>query len=63
VVATGSAGRTGIGLGGPFTCTVGGVHTFGVSATRIVGTGVFTPESALASGAARQLFVVDLGGN
>jgi hypothetical protein len=55
--AIGTAGRTGLVLGAPFECTVAGSNTFGVSATRQSGTGVFTPVGS------RWLYVVDLGGN
>lgn len=57
--ATGSGGRTGIELEQSFLCTVSGVHTFGISATRLSGTGIYTPISATS----REIFVVDLGGN
>lgn len=55
VSATGSAGRGSISVGQSFLCTVTGTHTFGVSATRLAGTGVFTPVGT------RELFVEDMG--
>jgi hypothetical protein len=57
VPAAGSSGRNSIAVSMAFVCTLTGVHVFGVSATRVIGTGVLTPIGA------RQLFIVDLGGN
>ena len=53
--AVGTSGRSGIGLQQSFSCTVTGTHTFGVSATRLNGTGVFTPVGG------RELLVEDMG--
>jgi len=55
--AAGSAGRSAIPLAMSWVAAGSGVHTIGVSAVRVSGTGVFTPVGY------RELFVVDLGGN
>lgn len=54
---TGTNGRTTIALAMPFTASSSGVHTFGVSAARVNGSGTFNLVNT------RALFVVDLGGN
>jgi hypothetical protein len=51
----GSGGRDTISLGQSFLCTVNGTHTFGISYTKVAGTGPFT---ALGN---RELFVEDMG--
>lgn len=51
----GTPGRTGIALGQSFLCTVTGTHTFGVSAVRISGSGIFTPVGQ------RELLITDMG--
>lgn len=53
--STGSASRNSILLRQTFLCTVTGTHVFGVSATRISGTGIFTPVGV------RELYIEDLG--
>jgi hypothetical protein len=53
--AAGGAGRDTISLGETFLCTVTGTHTFGVSYTKLTGTGAFTPVGN------RELFVEDMG--
>lgn len=55
VPAAGTGGRTGIPLAGSFIAPATGLNTFGVSATRIVGTGAFTPVGT------RELYVMYLG--
>jgi hypothetical protein len=55
--AAGTAGRSPVPLGMTWVAAGSGVHTLGVSATRVAGTGVFTPTGL------RELYVVDLGGN
>jgi hypothetical protein len=55
--ASGSSGRNSIPLSMTFQAASSGVHTFGMSATRVLGTGVFTPLGT------RELYVFDLGGN
>lgn len=57
VAGAASAGRDGYFVAAPFQCTVAGSNTFGVSATRVAGTGVFTPLGT------RSLHVTDMGGN
>lgn len=54
---TGSASRNPCPVKGSFLSTVTGTHTFGVSATRISGTGVFTPVAPNS----RELYVEDMG--
>jgi hypothetical protein len=51
----GSAGRNGIPLSQTFLCTVTGVHKFGVSYTKVSGTGPLTPLGT------RELFIEDVG--
>lgn len=61
---TGSLSRVPIPLSNTFTATSSGLHTFGFSATRISGTGSFTPEPPNANGTAqfiRELFIMYLG--
>lgn len=53
--AAGTTGRGAVPLSQSFLCTVTGTHTFGVSATRIGGTGVLTPVGT------RELLVEDMG--
>lgn len=60
-VTAGTSGRQPIPLSGVWTAAGSGTHILGVSAMRTTGTGAFTPVSPPAL--ARQLFVVDLGGN
>lgn len=55
VPATGSGGRGGIPFAGSFIAPATGLNTFGVSATRVAGTGVFTPVGT------RELYVMYLG--
>lgn len=51
-----------IPLGQSFVAAGSGVHTLGMSSTRIVGTsGSFTPINA--TGGTRELLVWDMGGN
>jgi hypothetical protein len=54
---TGSGGRISIPDSYAYVASGSGVHTLGVSAVRLSGTGIFTPVGI------RQLYVVDLGGN
>jgi hypothetical protein len=61
---TGSLSRVPIPLAGSFIASSSGTHTFGVSATRISGSGAFTPEPPGANAATpftRELFVMYLG--
>lgn len=53
--AAGTAGRVGAALGQSFIAPVTGLNTFGMSATRILGTGAFTPVGT------RELYVMYLG--
>lgn len=55
VPATGSAGRVGIALAGSFIAPNTGTNTLGVSATRALGSGQFTPVGQ------RELYVMYLG--
>lgn len=55
--AAGSGGRQTIAVSMTFVASGSNVQTFGVSALRQSGTGVFTPLGT------RELYVVDLGGN
>lgn len=55
VPATGSGGREAIVLGSSFIAPASGTNTFGMSATRVSGTGVFTPVGT------RELYVMYLG--
>lgn len=58
--ASGSLSRLPIPLANTFLASSSGLHTFGFSATRISGTGAFTPEPPNANGATqfiRELFV------
>lgn len=57
----GSGGRQSIVVQGSFIAPATGVNTFGMSATRAVGTGAFTPVTAGNASAVRELFVVYLG--
>lgn len=54
---TGSGGRISIPDSFAYVAAGSGLHTLGVSAVRVSGTGIFTPVGI------RQLYVVDLGGN
>lgn len=61
---TGSLSRVPVPLSNTFIASSSGLHTFGFSATRISGTGAFTPEPPNANGAStfiRELFVMYLG--
>jgi hypothetical protein len=60
VPAVGSSGRDGITLSGSFIAPASGVNTFGVSATRAVGSGVFTPVVG-PNNNVRELYVMYLG--
>lgn len=60
VPAVGSSGRDGISLSGSFIAPTTGINTFGVSATRVVGTGQFTPVVGPGS-SVRELYVMYLG--
>lgn len=60
VPATGSSGRDGISLSGSFIAPSSGTNTFGVSATRVVGSGVFTPVVGPGNNV-RELYVMYLG--
>lgn len=55
VPAAGTTGRGAIPLAGSFIAPATGTNTFGVSAARVVGTGVFTPVGS------RELYVMYLG--
>lgn len=55
--AVAGAGQSSIVLAMSFVAAGSGVHTFGVSAARVSGTGVFTPVNT------RELLIEDLGGN
>lgn len=56
IPAAGSGGRESLYVSAPFQSTSTGTHTFGVSATRLLGTGVYTPIGT------RYLYVVGIGG-
>lgn len=61
---SGSLSRLPIPLANTFIASSTGTHTFGVSATRLSGTGAFTPEPPNANGTPqfiRELFVMYLG--
>jgi hypothetical protein len=60
VPAAGSSGRDGITLSGSFIAPASGVNTLGVSATRVVGSGVFTPTVGTNNNV-RELYVMYLG--
>jgi len=60
VPAVGSSGRDGITLSGSFIAPASGVNTLGVSATRAVGSGVFTPVVGPGN-SVRELYVMYLG--
>jgi hypothetical protein len=60
VPAVGTSGRDGITLSGSFIAPASGTNTFGVSATRVLGTGVFTPVVGPGSNL-RELYVMYLG--
>jgi hypothetical protein len=59
--ASGSAGRQSIPLAGSFIASSTGTHTFGMSSTRISGTGAFVPIGANAGTGTRELYVMYLG--
>src|SRR6185437_8313247 len=56
--AGGSGGRGIIPLAGSFIASTSGVHTFGVSSLRLVGSNVFTPVPGSLTGASRELYVM-----
>lgn len=58
-VATGGPGEVTTAIAGSFVAPATGTNTFGFSALRAVGTGVYTPLSL--SGAPRELYVMYLG--
>lgn len=57
----GSGGRQGIVLQGSFIAPATGTNTFGMSSTRVAGSGSFTPVTAGNAAAVRELFVIYLG--